>query len=57
VHVLDHLDMSVNAYVGKYRKGSIRRVLPREVLDITMDEALRHSSKVKKLLTQPRFAK
>ena len=55
--VLNSLDDNVSDFVGKFRKGAINRELPGEVLDLTVEEALKHSSKVRKLLIDGRFVK
>ncbi|MGI8794688.1 MAG: RHS repeat-associated core domain-containing protein, partial [Acidimicrobiales bacterium] len=55
--VLNSLDDSVADFVANYRKGSLWRKLPGEVADMTVEEALKHSSTVRKLLTDKRFAK
>ena len=54
---LNSLDDTVGSFVSQFRKGSIHRELPREVLDMTVEEALQHSSTVRKLLIDLRFAK
>ncbi|MCK6576232.1 hypothetical protein L6V77_34715, partial [Myxococcota bacterium] len=55
--VLNSLDDTVESFVGQFRRGSIRRELPGEVLDMTVEEALQHSTKVRKLLIDNRFVK
>jgi hypothetical protein len=55
--VLNSLDASVSSFVGKYRQGKILKELPREVLDMTIEDALSHSTKVRKLLIDGRFVK
>lgn len=55
--VLNSLDDTVGSFVSQFRKGSIHRELPREVLDMTVEEALQHSSTVRKLLIDSRFVK
>jgi RHS repeat-associated protein len=55
--LLNSLDDKVSDFVGQFRQGSINRELPSEVLDMTVEEALNHSSKVRKLLTDGRFVK
>jgi hypothetical protein len=55
--VLNSLDDPVNKFVGQFRKGSILRELPGEVLDMTMEQALKYNSKVRKLLIDGRFVK
>ncbi|MFO0665365.1 MAG: RHS repeat-associated core domain-containing protein [Polyangiaceae bacterium] len=54
---LNSLDMTVKTFVGLFRKGSVLRELPGEVLEMTVEDALQHSSKVKKLLIDGRWAK
>lgn len=55
--VLNSLDDSVRTFVAQFRKGSINRELPGEVMDLTVEQALQHSTKVRKLLTDGRFVK
>jgi uncharacterized protein YjgD (DUF1641 family) len=55
--VLNSLDDTVSTFIGKFRKGSIQQKLPSEVLDMTVEEALKHSTTARKLLTDGRFAK
>jgi hypothetical protein len=55
--VLNSLDDTVESFVGQFRRGKIRRELPGEVMGMTVEEALGHSSKVRKLLSDGRFAK
>ncbi|WP_199693401.1 RHS repeat-associated core domain-containing protein, partial [Sorangium cellulosum] len=55
--VLNSLDYKVVDFVGKFRQGGIHGALPREVLDMTVEEALKHSSTVRKLLIDSRFVK
>ena len=55
--VLNSLDDKVSSFVSQFRKGSILRELPSEVLEMTLEEALQHSSKVRKLLIDGRFVK
>lgn len=55
--VLNSLDDTVGQFVARFRQGRILRELPREVLNMTVEEALQHSTKVRKLLTDGRFAK
>ncbi|MDI1449325.1 hypothetical protein [Polyangium sp. 6x1] len=56
--VLNSLDAKVGDFVAKYRRGSIQRELPwDEIKDMTLEKALQHSHKVRKLLTDGRFAK
>ena len=55
--VLNSLDDPVSDFVGRFRRGSINRELPSEVLGMTVEEALKHSSKVRKLLVDSRFVK
>lgn len=55
--VLNSLDDKVVDFISKFRKGSIRREFPTELLEngSTVEEALRHSSKTRKLLLDNRF--
>ncbi len=55
--VLNSLDDSVGSFVGQFRKGSINRELPGEVMEMTVEQALGYSTKVRKLLTDGRFVK
>jgi RHS repeat-associated protein len=55
--VLNSLDMTVKDFVGQFRKGSVLREMPGEVLDMTIEKAVQFSSKVRKLLVDGRFAK
>jgi hypothetical protein len=55
--VLNSLDMKVSDFVGQFRAGSIKGRLPSEVMDMTVEEALQHSSTVRKLLIDTRFVK
>ncbi len=55
--VLNSLDDKVSNFVGQFRKGSIKGRLPSEVIDMTVKEALKHSTKVRKLLIDKRFVK
>jgi hypothetical protein len=55
--MLNSLDDKVSTFIGKFRKGSIQQKLPSEVLDMTVEEALKHSTTARKLLTDGRFAK
>ena len=52
--VLNSLDDTVGSFVGQFRKGSIWRELPSEVVDMTVEDALQYSDKVKKLLVDGR---
>ncbi len=50
--------MTVGNFVARFRKGSIREVLPSEYLEMTVEEALeRGGSTIRKLLTSRRFLK
>jgi len=53
--VLNNLDDTVASFVARFRCGNINRELPREVMEMTVEQALQHSSKVRKLLTDRRF--
>jgi RHS repeat-associated protein len=55
--VLNSLDDKVSDFVGQFRQGAINRELPGEVLDLTVEEALKYSTKVRKLLIDGRFVK
>jgi RHS repeat-associated protein len=58
--LLNNLDMPVSEFVGLFRKASILRRLPGEVLEagVTVEQALlSYGSTVRKLLTAGRFAK
>ncbi len=55
--VLNSLDMKVSDFVGQVRAGSIKGRLPSEVMEMTVEEALQHSSTVRKLLIDTRFVK
>ncbi len=50
--------MTVNDFIGLYRKGKILNEFPSEFLDQTVENALlKGSTKVRKLLIDSRFAK
>ena len=55
--VADNLGMSVSEFVAQTRQGSIWRRLPGEVADMTVGDALEHSSTVRKLLTSNEYLK
>jgi RHS repeat-associated protein len=55
--VLNSLDDTVGSFIRQFRKGSITRELPSEVLGMTVEDALSYSTKVRKLLTNGRFVK
>ncbi|WP_438029692.1 hypothetical protein [Sorangium sp. So ce233] len=55
--VLNSLDMPAKQFVGQFRKGGALRELPGEVLDLSVEDTLQYSHKVKKLLIDGRFAK
>lgn len=55
--VLNSLDDSVSTFVGQFRQGRILKELPTDVLNMTVEEALLHSTKVRKLLLDGRFVK
>ena len=55
--VLNSLDDKVSDFIGQFRQGSIQRKLPSEVLEMTVEQALKHSTAVRKLLIDGRFAK
>ena len=44
--VLNSLDDTGSTFVGQFRMGSIARELPGEVLDMTVEQALQHRSRV-----------
>lgn len=54
---LNSLDMTVRDFVGQFRQGKVLRELPGDVLDMSVENGLQYSSKVKKLLIDGRFAK
>lgn len=54
--VLFNLNAKFDDFVVAFRKSSIRNELPGEVLSMTVEKALQHSSKVKKLLLDSRFS-
>ncbi|RME50658.1 MAG: hypothetical protein D6790_20945, partial [Caldilineae bacterium] len=55
--VLNSLDETVSSFVGQFRKAKILRELPSEVLDLPVENALKYSTKVRKLLIDGRFVK
>jgi hypothetical protein len=55
--VLNSLDMRVVDFVGRFRAGSIKGRLPSEVMGMSVEQALQHSSTVRKLLIDTRFIK
>ena len=55
--VLSNLDERVTTFVARFRKGSINRQLPHEVYEMTVEQALKYNSRVRKLLLDRRFAK
>ncbi|WP_409071735.1 SpvB/TcaC N-terminal domain-containing protein [Burkholderia ubonensis] len=55
--VLNSLDDTVASFVSRFRRGSINRELPSEVMEMTVEQALQYSSKVRKLLIDGRFVK
>ncbi len=55
--LLENANTTVSTFIGKYRQSRILRELPSDVLDMPLSEALTHSSKVRKLLTDARFLK
>ncbi len=55
--VLNRLDESVPTCVGKYPQEKILKELPCEVLDMMIEDALSHRTKVRKLLIDERFVK
>lgn len=55
--MLHSLDDTVETFVARFRKGSINRELPAEVRGMTVEQALDHSSKVRKLLINRDYMK
>ena len=56
--VLNSLDDTVEAFISKFRKSSIRSQMPGEFLNMTLEEALNSKNKtVRKLLINQRFVK
>ena len=57
--VLNNLDMPVGEFVSRFRQGRVLREIPQSLLqnEAKVEQAIRHSSKVKKLLVDGRFAK
>ncbi|WP_155990222.1 RHS repeat domain-containing protein [Terrimonas ferruginea] len=56
--VLNSLDETVDSFISKYRKASIRSEMPGEFLNLTVQEALEKGrSTVRKLLIDNRFIK
>jgi RHS repeat-associated protein len=56
--VLNSLEETVESFISKYRKASIRSVLPGEFLPMTVEDALKtENSTVKKLLTNTDYVK
>ena len=56
--VLNNIDENVGVFIKKYREGGIYRELPwDEIKDLTLEKALQHSHKVRKLLTDGRWLK
>lgn len=54
--ILENLDMNFDTFVGRYRQGSIREVLPERIRQGTVREALESRNKqARKLLTDRRF--
>ncbi len=55
---VSHRHLTVDDFIGKFRKGSVRNEIPGEFLGQTVEEALRSgNTTVRKLLTDGRFAK
>jgi RHS repeat-associated protein len=58
LQVLDNLDISVESFIGQFRKGSIKSEFPSEFLSGTVEDALNSgNSTVRKLLIDSRFTK
>ena len=56
--VLNSLDESVESFISKYRKSSIRSEIPGQFLNQTVEEALKSgNTTIRKLLTDGRFVK
>ena len=56
--VLNSLDDTVDDFISKFRKASIRSEMPGEYLNMTIEQALRSgNSTVRKLLIEGRFVK
>jgi hypothetical protein len=56
--IIKNLDQTVESFISKYRKGSIKAEFPAEFLDQTVEKALRSgNTTVRKLLTDKRFMK
>ena len=56
--LLDHRDMRVDAFINAFRRAGIRGEFPAELLEMTVEEALRsRHATVRKLLIDRRFAK
>ena len=55
--VLNSLDDTVSTFVGQFRQGRILKELPTDVLGMTVEDALLHSTKVRKLLLDARLVK
>ncbi len=55
--VLDSLDMPVEEFISKYRKGSIWARLSSDIRGLTVEEAIQSSATARKLLLDGRFAK
>jgi hypothetical protein len=54
----EHRRLSVDAFVGEFRRGSIRRQIPSEFLNVTVEDALlSRNSTVRKLLTDERYVR
>ncbi len=58
MEILNNMQMTCEAFIGAYRKGSILKEFPGDYLKMTVQAALdADKSKVRKLLTDGRFAK
>ena len=56
--VLNSLDDTVESFISRFRKASIRSKIPGQFFNMTLEDALNSGNRtVKKLLTDKRFAK
>ncbi|MBX3420953.1 MAG: hypothetical protein KF752_05275 [Pirellulaceae bacterium] len=55
--ILENIDSPVSSFESSFRQGKILQKLPGEVLNMPLHEALKHSTMVRKLLTDLRFVK
>lgn len=57
-HILGNVDMKVEEFIGKFRKGNIKEVFPEEFMKLTIEQALTDGkSTVRKLLTNTEYYK